>query len=162
MRIITLAAGLMLALGLCAGNGRTDGAKKAQKPGRDGYYTLFNGKDLNDWKTSDAPGTFRVEDGVLIVNGPRSHLFYVGPVHNHDFKNFELNVECQTFPKANSGIYFHTEYQETDWPNKCFEVQVNQTHGDVKKSGGRYNVKDVTNESSVKDNELDTYDIIVN
>src|SRR5207245_59021 len=51
--------------------------------------------------------------------------------------------------------------QETDWPNKGFEVQVNQTHGDVKKSGGLYNVKDVMNQSPVKDNEWYTYDILV-
>ena len=66
-----------------------------------------------------------------------------------------------TFPKANSGIYFHTEYQEGGWPDKGFECQVNQTHGDVKKTGGLYNVKDVLNESPVKDNEWYTYHIIV-
>src|SRR5258706_3224136 len=152
MRLLILAAAVIFTSAICAGSALAVESKKDQKPGRDGYYSLFNGKDLNDWKMSDAPGTFRVEDGVLIVNGPRSHLYYMGPVHNHDFKNFELRVECQTFPKANSGIYFHTEYQDTDWPNKGFEVQVNQTHGDVKKSGGLYNVKDVMNQSSVKDN----------
>src|ERR1044071_4436800 len=161
MRLVSLTVCLILALGLCTKDGRAEESKKAQKHGRDGYYTLFNGKDLNDWKISDAPGTFRVEDGLLIVNGPRSHLFYMGPVHNHDFKNFELKVECMTFPHANSGIYFHTEYQPTDWPSKGFEVQVNQTHSDVKKSGGLYDIKDVMNQSSVKDNEWYWYDIVV-
>ena len=29
---------------------------------------------------------------------------------------------------SNSGIYFHTEYQEGGWPSKGYEVQVNNSH----------------------------------
>lgn len=140
---------------------RADETRKAPKPDRKGFYTLFNGKDLNDWKPSENPETFRVEDGNLVVNGQRAHLYYIGPVGNHDFKNFELHAELMTFPKANSGIYFHTEFQEGGWPNKGFEAQVNETHGDIKKTGGLYNVKDVLNQSPANTNEWYTYDIIV-
>src|SRR5579859_5738982 len=138
-------AAVMLSSGL-----RADDAGHAAKPDRQGFYALFNGKDLNDWKASESPETFRVEDGNMVVNGPRSHLFYMGPVHNHDFKNFHLKAELMTFPKANSGIYFHTQYQEGGWPDKGFECQVNETHGDVKKTGGLYDVKDVLNQSPVR------------
>ena len=54
-----------------------------------------------------------------------------------------------TRPGANSGIYFHTRFQQTDWPSKGFEVQVNNTHrgeGDYrerKKTGSLYGVRDV-------------------
>jgi hypothetical protein len=126
----------------------------------DGFIPLFNGKDLNDWKASDKPGTFSVEDGVLVVHGPRSHLFYMGPVHNHDFKNFHLRAELMTFPKANSGIYFHTEWQENDWPNKGFEIQVNNTHSDRKRTAGIYDVQD-NFEAPAKDNEWFVMEIIV-
>jgi len=135
--------------------------KPAPKPDKDGFFSLYNAKDLEGWKASENPATFKVEDGVLVVYGPRAHLFYTGPVKNADFKNFHLKVEAQTFPKANSGIYFHTQFQENGWPSKGFEAQVNQTHGDVKKTGGLYAIKDVLNESPVKDNEWYTYDIIV-
>ena len=140
---------------------RADDAQQAVKPDKQGFYPLFNGKDLNDWKASESPDTFKVEEGNMVVHGSRSHLYYIGPVHNHDFTNFHLKAELMTFPKANSGIYFHTEYQEGGWPNKGFECQVNETHGDVKKTGGLYNVKDVMNQSPVKTNEWYTYDIIV-
>jgi len=133
----------------------------APKPDKDGYYTLFNGKDLNDWKPSEHPETFRIEDGNLVVNGQRAHLYYMGPVKNHEFKNFHLKAELMSFPKANSGIYFHTAFQEGGWPDKGFECQVNETHGDPKKTGGLYNVKDVMNQSPAKNNEWYTYDIIV-
>ena len=59
---------------------------------------------------SEASGTFSVVDGMIKVNGNRSHLFYVGPVQNHNFKNFELKADIMTKPGSNSGVYFHTEY----------------------------------------------------
>ncbi len=159
MRLKFLFLGLMAVL---AGTGlRADDTKMAPKPDKKGFYQLFNGKDINDWKPSENPETFTVEGGNLVVNGPRAHLYYLGPVHNHEFKNFELKAELMTFPHANSGIYFHTAFQEGGWPDKGFECQVNETHGDIKKTGGLYNVKDVLNQSPVKDNEWFTYDIIV-
>jgi hypothetical protein len=141
---------------------RADDAKPIQKPDKDGFYSLFNGKDLDGWKPSESPETFRVEDGNLVVNGRRSHLYYMGPVHDHNFKNFHLRAEVMSFPKSNSGIYFHTQFQEGGWPDKGFECQVNETHGDIKKTGGLYDIKDVLNESAAKNNEWYTYDIIVN
>ncbi len=107
-----------------------------------GFISLFNGKDLDGWKSSEEPGTFSVSNGVLVVNGKRSHLFYDGPVENHDFKNFHLRVELQTHPNSNSGVYFHTQFQDTGWPSKGFETQVNNTHKDPKKTAGLYNIKD--------------------
>lgn len=140
---------------------QADENQKPQKPDRQGFYKLFNGKDLNDWKASESPDTFRVENGMMVVNGKRSHLFYMGPIHNHDFKNFHLKAELMTFDHANSGIYFHTAFQEGTWPDKGFECQVNETHADNKKTGGLYDVKDVMDVSPVKINEWYTYDIIV-
>jgi len=63
-------------------------------------------------------------------------------------------------PKANSGIFFHTVYQEKGWPNKGYEVQVNQTHGDWRKTGSLYSFNDVK-EVYVKDGEWYTEHIIV-
>src|SRR5690348_6008964 len=98
------------------------------KPDKDGFIPLFDGKSLDGWKIGGPAETFKVEDGILVVNGKGpSHMFYDGPMNNHDFKNFHLKAEVQTFPKANSGIYFHTTYQEKGWPQKGFEAQVNAT-----------------------------------
>ncbi len=110
--------------------------------GDEGFIPLFNGKNLDGWKINEKPETFSVEDGRMIVHGDRSHLFYDGSVENHDFKNFHLRVELKTHPGANSGVYFHTEFQETGWPAKGFETQVNNTHKDPKKTAGLYAVMD--------------------
>jgi len=118
-----------------------------------GWISLFNGENLDGWKASENEGTFRVEDGKLVVYGRRSHLFYVGPVENASFKNFEFRADVMTMPKANSGIYFHTEYQQTGWPGKGYEVQVNTTHSDRKKTGGLYGVQDVMDDAPSKDGE---------
>ena len=127
---------------------------------KDGFTPLFNGKDLKDWQASDKPGTFKVEDGALVVQGERSHLFYAGPVQNHDFKNFHLRAEIMTFPKANSGVYFHTKWQEQGWPDNGFEVQVNNSHGDTKRTAGLYDVKD-SYEIPAKDHQWFLMEVIV-
>jgi hypothetical protein len=125
-----------------------------------GWQLLFDGKTLNGWKASENPGVFSVQDGILVVFGKRSHLFYTGPVANAQFKNFELTLDIKTFPKANSGVYFHTEYQESGWPAKGYEVQVNNTHKDVKKGAGLYAIKDNL-EAPAKDEEWYTMRIKV-
>ena len=62
----------------------------APQPDADGFVELFNGKDLTGWKVGDKAEGWTVEDGELITHTGPSHLFYDGPVHNHDWKNFDL------------------------------------------------------------------------
>ena len=132
----------------------------AQQASEDGWISLFDGQTLDGWRASDDPGTFRVEDGTLIVDGPRSHLYYVGPVMDHDFKNFEFKADVMTMPGANSGIYIHTEWQETGWPSKGYEIQVNNTHSDERRGGGLYAIDDVDT-APAADGEWYTQHIIV-
>ena len=121
---------------------------------------MFNGKDLSGWKSNAATeekpdelkNVFTVEDGKLKISGGRSHLFYVGPNGDAKFKNFELKAKVMTMPGANSGIYFHTAFQDTGWPSKGFECQVNATHTDRKKTGGLYAIADVLDNAPNKDN----------
>src|SRR3954447_22633016 len=118
----------------------------------DGWISLFDGKTFTGWKFSEKPGTFKIEDGSIVVNGPRSHLYYDGPVKNHNFKNFEVKAQVMTKPGSNSGFYFHTEFQEVGFPDKGFEVQVNNSHTDWKRTAGLYDIVD-TRDVNVKDDE---------
>jgi hypothetical protein len=95
--------------------------------GSDEWIPLFDGHSMQGWRPSENKDSWRAVDGTLAANGPRSHLFYVGPVRTADFRNFELDVELTTKPECNSGIYFHTQYQESGFPEKGFEVQINNT-----------------------------------
>lgn len=127
----------------------------------DGWTPLFNGRDLSGWRASENPETFGVEDGVIITRGDRSMLYYTGDVNGGTFQDFELWVEVMTEPNANSGIYFHTEWRDVGWPLKGYEVQVNQTHKDTRKTGGLYGIADVEGESPVADNEWYVEHIVV-
>jgi len=118
----------------------------------DEWISLFDGKSLKDWKVGDNAGTFTIEDGSIVAHGPTAHLFYDGDVKQHNFKNFEFKTEVMTTPGSNSGIYFHTVYQEKSWPKKGYEVQVNNSHTDWRRTGSLYGIQDVR-EVLVKDNE---------
>lgn len=134
------------------------GSKKAGKQNK--WISIFDGKTFNGWTVSDNPQTFSIEDGTIKVAGPRSHLYYSGPVNNHNFKNLEFKATVKTLPGSNSGMFVHTEYQKSGWPLKGYEIQVNQTHGDPIKTGSVYDFKNV-GETFVKDNEWYTEHIIV-
>lgn len=109
----------------------------------EGWVSLFDGKTLNGWKASEDAGTFRVEGGAIVHEGPRSHLFYVGEVADHQFRDFEFKAQVYTFENANSGIYFHTRFRDTGYPNYGYEVQVNNSHRDIIRTGSLYNVVDI-------------------
>lgn len=124
------------------------------------WISLFDGKSLDGWKVGENGATFSVENGLIKVSGPRAHLFYQGPVNDHDFKNFEFRAQVMTTSGSNSGIYFHTAYQESGWPEKGYEVQVNNSHTDWRRTGSLYGIDDVK-EVLVKDDEWYTEHIIV-
>lgn len=159
--IATAFAGAMM-LGLAgAAPENNEGGSYNPPPDKDGYVSLFDGKSLDGWKIGKYADSWSVKDGCLVVHGPGpAHLFYVGPVHNHDWKNFHLRAEVKTFPHANSGIYFHTKYQESGWPDQGFESQVNCTHKDWKKTGSLYDIVNIKDPHH-KDGEWFVYDIIV-
>ena len=152
---ILLFAAALLVLG-CNTNKSTSNTAKADK----GWTSLFDGKTLDGWQVGNNASTFSVQDGAIVVHGPTAHLFYEGPVANHDFKNFDWKATVKTMPGANSGMFIHTAYQDRGWPAKGYEIQVNQTHTDWRKTGSVYAMQDVK-ETFVKDDEWYTEEIKV-
>ncbi|TWU50879.1 hypothetical protein Poly51_41720 [Rubripirellula tenax] len=125
-----------------------------------GFVQLFDSESLDGWKKADEnPDSWKVEDGKLVCQGDRCHLFYVGEAA--PWKNFHFVGEVMTTPGSNAGIYFHTKYQSEGWPQAGFECQVNVSHKDPKKTSSLYAVKNV-DDPGVKDNEWYTQEIIVN
>lgn len=125
------------------------------------WVQLFNGRDLEGWRPEGNLKSWSVRDGLLTADGPMCHLFYNGPVHGADFKNFELEAEVMTRPSCNSGIYIHTAYQESGWPDKGCEIQINNTQArEKKKTGSLYNLRN-NYKQYVPDNEWFTMQIAV-
>ena len=113
------------------------------------------------WKAADHDECFKLQDGAIVAGGgPMAHLFYVGPIGNHDFKNFELKIEAQTKPGSNGGIFFHTEPQ-SGFLTKGYEAQISNTHTDKRRTGSLLIIKDILDTSPVKDDEWFEYHIVV-
>lgn len=147
--IICVAAFLLASLSLAT----------AQTKKETGFKTIFDGKSFTGWKMADEhQESWSIKEGAFVAHGERSHLYYVGD--SEPFKDFELKLDCKTEPGSNGGIYIHTQYQPLNWPKYGYEVQVNQTHTDWRKTGSLYGVQDVK-EQLAKDNEWYTYDITV-
>ncbi len=108
----------------------------------DGWVKMFDGKSLDGWKANENADSWSVKDGMIACHGQRSHLFYVAD--EKPLKNFHFTSEVKTTKGSNSGIYFHTKFQESGWPKYGYECQVNVSQGDPKKTSGIYAVKDVT------------------
>ena len=109
--------------------------KLSQLEKDNGWALLFNGENLDNWKTyngNEITG-WKIIDGILSNSG-------IGSDHGGDiitknkYANFELYAEWKIAPESNSGIFFHVkeekgkaiyesgpEYQLLDdkgWPTK--------------------------------------------
>ncbi len=120
----------------------------------EGWQLLFDGKTLDGWKVSESPEAFTVKDGMIVAQGrgeviaaqaphSKSHLFYMGPKGDASFKDFEFQADVKTEKLANSGIYFHTEFIADAWPQKGFEIQVDNDPSHPRKTGSLYMAMDI-------------------
>ena len=151
LKIGVVAAAVLVAMSISASAGEK-------------WYTLFNGKDLSGWKSNEeTTGAFSItSEGELKVSGGRAHLFWMGTdVIPGVFKDFELQLKVKTTKGSNSGVFFHTKYQEAGWPKHGYEAQVNTTHKDKRKTGSIYAVADVLNDAPSTDGVWFDYGIKV-
>jgi hypothetical protein len=112
LTLAVIAAVLSAAVGLSA---------PAAVAAEEGWTPLFDGRSLASWKASESRASFRVVDGAIACDGPRAHLFCMGPDGKASFADFEVQAEVKTRAGANSGFYFHTAFQEKDWPAQVKE-----------------------------------------
>ena len=110
-----------------------------EKPnGADGWVSIFDGKTLDGWKAAENPDSFRVEDGAVVAEGPRAHLF-----HAQELTDFAFECEVKTAEGSNAGIFICSAFQEEGWPQQGYEVQVNISHKDPRKTGSLYKTVDI-------------------
>jgi hypothetical protein len=126
---------------LCLSSGKSDA---------EDWQSLFNGKDLTGWKANVYPDSFKVVDGTIRAQATKesSHLFYVGDLKEGfaRFKNFELELMARSETNANSGIFIHTDFSVSNAKNhlaKGYEVQLNSSPKDKRKTGSLYAVVDI-------------------
>lgn len=93
---------------------RAPALKRSGSPHWGMPITLFNGKDMTGWRSSDPSrgGNWTVEDGKLVVSGRGAEI-----ITYSSFDDFKLHVEFNCGVKANSGVYLRGRYEvqiETD------------------------------------------------
>ncbi|MEO8019941.1 MAG: DUF1080 domain-containing protein [Pseudomonadota bacterium] len=108
----------------------------ASLAGAQDWIALQDGKTLDGWKAAERPESWVVEDGTFVSHGDRAHLFYVGKVAKHEFRNFEFSAGVMTSAGANSGIYVHTKWQGPGFPAAGYELQVINSNPPAEKMNG--------------------------
>ncbi|MDR0392192.1 MAG: DUF1080 domain-containing protein [Planctomycetaceae bacterium] len=121
----------------------------------DGWVKIFNGENLNGWKSNEDYEGFEVKGGAIVGKGHRNHLYYL-----EELKNFELKIDVKINAGGNSGVYVKSQRQEKAWPVTGFELQVNSSHGDPVKTGSLYNIIKIP-KAPHGDNEWFTYHLIL-
>src|SRR5690625_5963427 len=94
--LVLVLNGLMFFTSSAQGNAGKDG---------DGWFSLFNGKNLDGWKVGENASSFLVEVGEIKIDVLRAHLYYAGEVEIHDFINIEYNDKVMTRIHVNIYIY---------------------------------------------------------
>ena len=126
------------------------------------WQTLFKtGDKLTHWKAAENPESVKLnEEGNIVLNGERAHLFYMGEDGEASWKNFEAEIQFKTAENANAGLFFHTKWQDKGWPVHGYEAQINCSHKDPRKTGSIYAFKDCA-EPGHKDGEWVTMTVKV-
>lgn len=109
----------------------------ADKAGKNGWISIFDGKTLNGWKANENPESWSVKNGTIVGDGERSHLFYM----ERECENCEFEADVKLNHAGNSGMYFRTAFGP-GFP-KGYEAQVDNTHPDPKRTGSLYNFQNV-------------------
>ncbi|MEZ6064798.1 MAG: sulfatase-like hydrolase/transferase [Planctomycetaceae bacterium] len=144
-----------------------------------GWRMLFDGETLDGWKVAGPAESFSVVNGAIRAQVPAlkqvdaahdnplsmAHLYYVGPdgepgTADDDFTDFEFAIDSLAAPGSNGGVYFHTSWQETGFPNDGHEMQLNNSHSNATRTGSLFSLVDLA-ESPVSDNEFVTQTIRV-
>jgi hypothetical protein len=146
--------GLALAgsLGLFACLCYAAGQATTPTPGKDGWVSMFDGETLEGWKPNEHPESWKVVDGTLTGDGPRSHLFWMV----RECEDCEFRAEFKLNHGGNSGMFFRAAFGP-GFP-KGYEAQVENTSPDPQKTGSVYSICSVT-EQLVEDDAWTTQEI---
>jgi serine/threonine protein kinase len=120
------------------------------------FVPIFNGKDLTGWTVYPrGTGSWRVNNGILTVSGPTSHLFS----ERTDYKNFCFRVEARVSDHGASSQYFRAEFGP-GFP-KGYEARVDSTHRDPKSGSlGGFSESATVAKMLVKPDEWFTQEVI--
>jgi hypothetical protein len=99
-------------LGLMLGAGAAPAQKLSDEEAKEGFVSLFDGKDYTGWRFADSsaapdklPENWKVEDGLIkLSGGSKPHL-----ASQWDYEDFDLRLEWRALAAGyNSGVYIRS------------------------------------------------------
>ena len=129
------------------------GATVGQESSGQGWVTLFDGSDLDQWvQLGDANWT--IEDDVVQADSGNGHL-----VSAQSYGDFHLTLEFWTDPDANSGVFIRCSDPNAVTAGNSYEVNIYDKRADqTYRTGG---IVDFAAPTSIIDagNQWNTYEI---
>ncbi len=124
-----------------------------------GFKPLFNGKNLDGWKTQGGKdNTFTVKGGEIVVSGKPNGYFYT----DKSYKNYVLRFDWKFIKDGNSGLLVHIQLPHKVWP-KSVEVQGQQKdHGRIFAIGGakgKFTVDKAAQKKAIKVGDWNTTEV---
>ena len=129
-------------------------AAYGQNAGKDGWITLFDGKNLDNWNQI-GNADWKIEDGTVVADKGSGFL-----VSKESYGDFELRVEFWVNDAANSGVFIRAEDPKKVAGATAYEVNIyderpDPTYGTgaivnvakvspMPKAGGKWNTYEIT------------------
>jgi hypothetical protein len=91
-----------------------------QKEKNEGWKLLFNGTSTTGWHSygkTYAGNEWKVEDGVLHLDGSTKNPEHGDLVTNEEYENFDLKLEWKISKEGNSGIIFYVHEDPSKYPD---------------------------------------------
>jgi len=128
--------------------------RTAYSQGSDGWVTLFDGKNLDQWnQIGDA--NWKIEDGAVVATKGNGFL-----VSKEAYGDFQLKVEFWVNDEANSGVFIRAEDPSkvtgaTSYEVNIYDQRPDPTYGTgaivnvakvnpMPKAGGKWNTYEIT------------------
>ena len=99
-------------------------ASTASAQSGDGWITLFDGKNLDQWEAAATPDvSYAIEDSAVVAHkkDPKKTEFLVS---KQKYKNFQLYAEFWVSDDANSGIFIRCEDPKKPGAKTCYECNI--------------------------------------
>ena len=97
------------------------------------FTSLFDGKTLDGWHLMNG-ANFVVEDGILKHRGGLGWLR-----SEKQYSDFVLRLEFRFMkPKQDGGVFVRSNTEGDNWPNRKYEVQIENTERMAKIFGAEY------------------------
>ncbi len=106
----------------------------AKAEDKEDFVSIFDGKTLDGWHLMNG-APFVAEDGVIKLNGGRGWLR-----SEKEYSDFVLKLEFRFMkpPRQDGGVFLRAGKEGKSWPNRKYEVQIENTERMAKIFGAKY------------------------